>query len=69
VLDSDAQKRMSLIQKHDDLGSGFTLAMADLQMRGAGNILGPQQHGYVEAIGFDLYCRLLRNAIETVRRT
>jgi len=68
ILESDAQKRMNLILKHDDLGSGFTLAMADLQMRGAGNILGTQQHGYVEAIGFDLYCRLLRNAIESFKK-
>lgn len=63
VLTSDAKRRLSAINKFSGLGSGFKIAMEDLQIRGAGNLLGVQQHGYVMAVGFDLYCRLLRNAI------
>ncbi|MDD5255724.1 MAG: helicase-related protein, partial [Candidatus Omnitrophica bacterium] len=63
LLDSDAQKRLKAIQEHAYLGSGFTIAMEDLEIRGAGNLLGVQQHGYIAAVGFDLYCRLLREAI------
>ncbi|MFH0732738.1 MAG: transcription-repair coupling factor [Candidatus Omnitrophota bacterium] len=64
ILSSDARRRLSAISKFIDLGSGFKIAMEDLQIRGAGNLLGAQQHGYVMAVGFDLYCRLLRAAIE-----
>ena len=68
VLDSDAQKRLSAIAEHSQLGAGFGIAMEDLEMRGAGNILGAQQHGFISAIGFDLYCRLLREAISTFKK-
>jgi transcription-repair coupling factor (superfamily II helicase) len=51
------------IERFTQLGSGFKIAMEDLQIRGAGNILGTQQHGYIAAVGFDLYCRLLRDAV------
>ena len=68
VLTSEVQKRLHTIRKIKELGAGFKVAMEDLQIRGAGNILGKEQHGYITAIGFDLYCRLLRSAIET-RRT
>jgi len=63
VLDTDARKRLNAIQEHSALGSGFKIAMEDLEIRGAGNLLGVQQHGFISALGFDLYCRLLREAI------
>ena len=56
------------VKKFEELGSGFKLAMEDLQMRGAGNLLGVEQHGYINAVGFDLYCRLLKSAIETYKK-
>ncbi|MFN7170464.1 MAG: helicase-related protein, partial [Candidatus Omnitrophota bacterium] len=67
VLDREAKKRLSAIEKHTELGSGFKIALEDLQLRGAGNILGTQQHGYIYQIGFDLYCRLLREAINRLQ--
>ena len=63
ALAGNIQKRLYTIKKYQELGSGFKIAMQDLQMRGAGNLLGVEQHGFIEAIGFDLYCRLLRDAI------
>jgi transcription-repair coupling factor (superfamily II helicase) len=54
-----ARKRLSALQEFEALGSGLRVAMRDLEIRGAGNILGPEQHGHLEAIGFELYCRLL----------
>jgi len=67
TLSNDAQKRLSSIQKFSELGSGFKLAMEDLEIRVAGNLLGSEQHGFVEAVGFDLYCRLLKSAIDTFK--
>ncbi len=67
VLSSESQKRLQAIKKFQELGSGFKLAMEDLQIRGAGNLLGVEQHGYINAVGFDLYCRLLKNAIATFK--
>jgi len=63
TIDSDARKRLNAIQEYAYLGSGFKIAMEDLEIRGAGNILGVEQHGFISAIGFDLYCRLLREAV------
>ncbi|MCM8781049.1 MAG: transcription-repair coupling factor [Candidatus Omnitrophica bacterium] len=68
VLDTDAQRRLKAIQEFSQLGSGFKIAMEDLEIRGAGNLLGPQQHGFVSAVGFDLYCRLLREAIAMFKK-
>lgn len=65
VLTQEAQRRLQSIRKFTELGSGFKLAMEDLEIRGAGNLLGHQQHGYIQAVGFDLYCRLLRSAIDS----
>jgi len=62
-VSSDAARRLETIAKHNKLGSGFKIAMEDLEIRGAGNILGLEQHGFIQAIGFDLYCRLLRDTI------
>ena len=63
TLTGDVQQRLQAIKKHQELGSGFKIAMQDLQIRGAGNLLGTQQHGFIDSVGFDLYCRLLRDAI------
>jgi transcription-repair coupling factor (superfamily II helicase) len=67
VLASDSQKRLQAIMKFRELGSGFKLAMEDLELRGAGNLLGVQQSGYIYSVGFDLYCRLLKSAIESLK--
>ena len=67
VLDKPAKKRLRAVSKWTALGSGFKIAMEDLQLRGAGNLLGEQQHGYIEAVGFDLYCRLLKSAVSKAR--
>jgi len=68
IMTKDVQKRLFAIKKFTELGSGFKIAMEDLQLRGAGNLLGAQQHGYMEAVGFDLYCRLLRGAITNLKK-
>jgi transcription-repair coupling factor (superfamily II helicase) len=60
VISSESERRLRAIERYTELGSGFRVAMEDLEIRGSGNILGQQQHGYISAIGFDLYCRLLR---------
>jgi transcription-repair coupling factor (superfamily II helicase) len=65
---SNAERRLSTIHQFTELGSGFKIAMKDLEIRGAGNILGTEQHGYINSIGFDLYCRLLRGAIDTYKK-
>ena len=67
VLSAESQRRLHAIKKFQELGSGFKLAMEDLELRGAGNILGVEQHGYIYSVGFDLYCRLLKSAIETYK--
>ncbi len=59
----DAQKRLYSLQKFTELGSGYQLAMRDLEIRGAGNILGMQQSGHIHAIGYDIYCRLLKETV------
>ena len=66
ILTSDAQRRLEAIERFSSLGSGFNIAFEDLQIRGAGNILGSQQHGYISAVGFDLYCRMLREVISQI---
>ncbi|OGW85820.1 MAG: transcription-repair coupling factor [Omnitrophica bacterium RIFCSPLOWO2_01_FULL_45_10] len=68
VLSGESEKRLQAIKRFQELGSGFKLAMEDLQIRGAGNILGMEQHGYINAVGFDLYCRLLKSAIESSKK-
>jgi len=68
ILDGDAKKRLTAIQEYSHLGSGFNIAMEDLEIRGAGNLLGLQQHGFIAAVGFDLYCRLLREAVDNLKK-
>ncbi|MBI2884673.1 MAG: DEAD/DEAH box helicase [Candidatus Omnitrophica bacterium] len=68
VLTEESRSRLQAIASHTALGSGFTIAMEDLKLRGAGNILGPEQHGHITAVGFDYYCRLLRDAVQHLRQ-
>jgi transcription-repair coupling factor (superfamily II helicase) len=68
-LDSDASKRLKALQDYAHLGAGFSIAMQDLEIRGAGNLLGQEQHGFIAAVGFDLYCRLLREAVDAFSKT
>jgi transcription-repair coupling factor (superfamily II helicase) len=68
-LSEIAEKRLQTIQEASDLGAGFRVAMRDMEIRGAGEILGAEQHGHIAAIGFDLYVRLLQHAVEELRRS
>ena len=63
VLREEAEKRLQAIKEFTELGSGFKIAMRDLSIRGAGNILGAQQHGFIDSVGFDLYSQMLSDAI------
>ncbi len=67
VLTEEAHERLKVIAEHQDLGSGFAIAMRDLEMRGAGNLLGAAQSGHIAAVGFDLYCQLVNEAVAAVR--
>lgn len=67
-LSSDSRARLQAIKEYSELGAGFKIASQDLEIRGAGNLLGVQQHGYIQAVGFDLYCRLLREMMQEVKR-
>lgn len=62
-----AEKRLSALREFTQLGAGFKIALRDLEIRGAGNLLGPEQHGFVASVGFDLYCQLLEEAVKTLR--
>jgi len=62
-----ARKRVSAIKQYSDLGSGFKIAMRDLEIRGAGNLLGTAQSGHIIAVGFDMYCKLLKHAVDVLR--
>ena len=67
MLKEAAEKRLSAIREFTDLGSGFKIAMRDLEIRGAGNLLGAQQHGHMEAVGYDLYCKMLSEAVKEAK--
>jgi len=67
MLGEAAEKRLSAIREFTEFGSGFKIAMRDLEIRGAGNILGSEQHGHIAAVGFDLYCRLLDEAVREAK--
>jgi transcription-repair coupling factor (superfamily II helicase) len=62
-----ARRRLAAIREFSELGAGFRIAALDLELRGAGNLLGGQQHGHIEAVGFDLYCQLLERTVEELR--
>src|SRR5699024_6692793 len=68
ILTEVAEKRLNAIKEFTELGSGFKIAMRDLSIRGAGNLLGAQQHGFIDSVGFDMYSQMLKEAIE-VRKT
>jgi len=67
MMGGGAQRRVSAIKQYSELGSGFKIAMRDLEIRGAGNLLGTAQSGHVVAVGFDLYCKLLRQAVAGIK--
>ncbi len=67
ILTEDAEKRLQAIREFTELGSGFKLAMRDLEIRGAGNILGSEQHGFIASVGFELYCRLLEESVKQLK--
>ena len=67
LLKEVAEKRLSAIREFTELGSGFKIAMRDLEIRGAGNLLGSEQHGHMEAVGYDLYCKLLNESVKEIQ--
>ena len=67
MLKEVAEKRLAAIREFTDLGSGFKIAMRDLEIRGAGNLLGAEQHGHMEAVGYDLYCKMLNEAVKQLK--
>ena len=67
ILDSVAQKRLQAIKEFTEFGSGFKIAMRDLEIRGAGNLLGKQQHGNMNLVGYDMYCMLLERAVKELK--
>lgn len=67
MLKEVAEKRLAAIKEYSDLGSGFKIAMRDLEIRGAGNLLGAEQSGHMEAVGYDLYCKMLHEAVKEAK--
>jgi len=63
----DARQRLKALEEFSHLGAGFAIAMKDLEIRGAGNLLGPQQSGHIASVGYDMYCQLLRSAVESAK--
>ncbi|HBD93543.1 MAG: transcription-repair coupling factor [Spirochaetes bacterium GWF1_31_7] len=69
AVSEDAMKKLRVISEYTELGSGFKVAMKDMEIRGAGNMLGPEQHGDILAVGFSLYCKLLTDAVKELKKT
>src|SRR5881296_539072 len=67
VLTEEAEKRLRVIEEFDELGVGFKIALKDMEIRGAGNMLGPEQHGFILGLGFDLYMKLLEETVAELR--
>ena len=67
-VDLDAERRLKVLEHHTELGAGYHVALKDLELRGAGNLLGPEQSGFVHAVGFDLYLRMLEETVQRVQR-
>ena len=67
MLKETAEKRLAAIKEYTELGSGFKIAMRDLEIRGAGSLLGVSQHGHMEAVGYDLYCKMLNEAVKAAK--
>jgi transcription-repair coupling factor (superfamily II helicase) len=68
AVDADAERRLQVLEHHTELGSGYRIALKDMEMRGAGNLLGAEQSGYVHAVGFDLYLRMLEETVQRLMR-
>jgi transcription-repair coupling factor (superfamily II helicase) len=68
ALDEDSERRLKILEHHTELGSGYRIALKDMELRGAGNLLGPEQSGFVHAVGFDLYLRMLEETVQRVMR-
>src|SRR5947209_12675597 len=64
---ADVRKRLTAIKQYSTLGSGFKIAMRDLEIRGAGNLLGSEQSGHITAVGFELYCQLLKQSVSSLK--
>jgi transcription-repair coupling factor (superfamily II helicase) len=67
VLSEDADKRLKAIKEFTEFGSGFKIAMRDLEIRGAGNLIGPEQHGHMNSVGYDMYCKILEDAVKELK--
>ncbi len=67
-VDEDSERRLKILEHHTELGSGYRIALKDMELRGAGNLLGPEQSGFVHAVGFDLYLRMLDETVTRVMR-
>jgi transcription-repair coupling factor (superfamily II helicase) len=67
-VDDEAERRLRVLEHHTELGAGYRIALKDLEMRGAGNLLGPEQSGFVQAVGFDMYLRLLNDTVTRMVR-
>ncbi len=67
ILSENAEKRLQAMREFAQLGAGFKIAMKDLEIRGAGNLLGAQQHGHIASVGFEMYCRLLEEAVQKLQ--
>jgi transcription-repair coupling factor (superfamily II helicase) len=68
AVDDEAERRLQVLEHHTELGSGYRVALKDLELRGAGNLLGPEQSGFVQAVGFDLYLRMLDETVKRLMR-
>lgn len=67
-ISPEAEKKLKAIEEFSELGAGFKIALRDLEIRGAGNILGPQQHGHIQAVGYEMYCQLLEAAVRKAKK-
>lgn len=65
-MDDDSERRLRILEHHTELGSGYRIALKDMELRGAGNLLGPEQSGFVHTVGFDLYLRMLEETVQRV---
>ena len=68
AIDEDAERRLRVLEHHTELGAGYRIALKDMEMRGAGNLLGPEQSGFVQAVGFDLYLRMLEETVDNISK-
>jgi transcription-repair coupling factor (superfamily II helicase) len=66
AIDAEAERRLQVLEHHTELGSGYRIALRDMEMRGAGNLLGPEQSGYVHTVGIDMYLRMLDEAVRGI---